>query len=214
MSAGHIRCLVFLVPSGRAEPVETGKQPPFVLSCPDRASRASALGRFHIKSHGHRVSPPEVVIHLSSIGPRSTLIGHLENNPKQKIILMSTGMAERRPDGGIPGLALVGFVASGLPNGLYAGRLQTGCGGVAMPDYQERNDYDPLMAGHLFDPNEWQKSFLSEPNGGNCVEVNVTADKVGVRDSKLMESPVFVFDSGEWRAFLDAVKEGQFDPPN
>lgn len=83
-----------------------------------------------------------------------------------------------------------------------------------MPDYQVRKDYDPTVAGRLFDPTEWQKSFLSEPNGGNCVEVNVSADKVGVRDSKLTESPVFVFDVTEWRAFLNAVKAGQFDLPN
>lgn len=34
---------------------------------------------------------------------------------------------------------------------------------------------------------------------------------MGVRDTKLAHSPVFVFDSGEWNAFLKAVKAGQFD---
>ncbi|MFD6066052.1 DUF397 domain-containing protein, partial [Amycolatopsis lurida] len=34
---------------------------------------------------------------------------------------------------------------------------------------------------------------------------------VGVRDTKLAQSPVFVFDAGEWNAFLVAVKAGQFD---
>jgi hypothetical protein len=72
--------------------------------------------------------------------------------------------------------------------------------------------YDPNTAGSLFEEGKWAKSFASEPNGGNCVEVNTgTAGLVGVRDTKLAESPVFVFDAGEWEAFLAGVKAGQFD---
>ncbi|MFC4002634.1 DUF397 domain-containing protein [Prauserella oleivorans] len=73
--------------------------------------------------------------------------------------------------------------------------------------------YDPATAASLFDPAGWQKSFASEPNGGNCVEVNLGEGRVGVRDTKLADSPVFVFDAGEWEAFLTAVKAGQFDLP-
>ncbi|GLY68690.1 DUF397 domain-containing protein [Amycolatopsis taiwanensis] len=74
------------------------------------------------------------------------------------------------------------------------------------------HDYDPNTAGSLFDEKKWAKSFASEPNGGNCVEVNISGDGlVGVRDTKLSASPVFVFDAGEWEAFLAGVKAGQFD---
>ncbi len=73
-------------------------------------------------------------------------------------------------------------------------------------------DYDPETAGRLFDERQWEKSFASEPNGGNCVEVNLgSSGLVGVRDTKLAASPVFVFDAGEWQAFVDGVKAGQFD---
>jgi hypothetical protein len=82
-----------------------------------------------------------------------------------------------------------------------------------MADYVARPDYDPATAADMFEAAGWQKSFASEPNGGNCVEVNVGADKVGLRDTKLADSPVFVFDATEWEAFLVAVKAGQFDLP-
>ncbi|HKS45419.1 MAG TPA: DUF397 domain-containing protein [Amycolatopsis sp.] len=73
-------------------------------------------------------------------------------------------------------------------------------------------DYDPDTAGRFFDEEKWVKSFASEPNGGNCVEVNLSSSGlVGVRDTKLASSPVFVFDVGEWEAFLAGVKAGQFD---
>ena len=72
--------------------------------------------------------------------------------------------------------------------------------------------YDPQTAAALFEDAQWEKSFASEPHGGNCVEVNIgSAGLVGVRDTKLPESPVFVFDTGEWEAFLTGVKAGQFD---
>ncbi|HVW41385.1 MAG TPA: DUF397 domain-containing protein [Amycolatopsis sp.] len=81
-----------------------------------------------------------------------------------------------------------------------------------MTDYPRRLDYDPETAATLFDEERWEKSFASEPNGGNCVEVNIGgAGLVGVRDTKLADSPVFVFDAGEWQAFLTGVKAGQFD---
>lgn len=82
-----------------------------------------------------------------------------------------------------------------------------------MADYLARDDYDPATAERLFSATSWQKSFASEPNGGNCVEVNLAREMVGVRDTKLSDSPVFVFGRGEWEAFLTAVKAGQFDLP-
>ncbi|OLT45401.1 DUF397 domain-containing protein [Saccharomonospora sp. CUA-673] len=87
-----------------------------------------------------------------------------------------------------------------------------------MADHTVEEDYyDPATASSRFDPIGWTKSFASEPNGGNCVEVNFgdrTGDgHVGVRDTKLDDSPVFMFTRGEWSAFLTAVKAGQFDLP-
>ncbi|MCU1684783.1 MAG: hypothetical protein JWQ81_5522 [Amycolatopsis sp.] len=83
-----------------------------------------------------------------------------------------------------------------------------------MTDYPSAPDYDPNTAATLFEDATWEKSFASEPNGGNCVEVNLgEGGLVGVRDTKLTRSPVFVFDAGEWQAFLIAVKAGQFDLP-
>ncbi|MFD8498952.1 MULTISPECIES: DUF397 domain-containing protein [unclassified Amycolatopsis] len=83
-----------------------------------------------------------------------------------------------------------------------------------MTDYPSVPDYDPNTAVRFFDDDGWAKSFASEPNGGNCVEVNVGGDGVvGLRDTKLTSSPVFMFDAGEWNAFLIAVKAGQFDLP-
>jgi hypothetical protein len=83
-----------------------------------------------------------------------------------------------------------------------------------MADYPSLADYDPNTAATLFDDGAWHKSFVSEPNGGNCVAVNLgQRGLVGVRDTKLASSPVFVFDAGEWTAFLIAVKAGRFDLP-
>lgn len=84
-----------------------------------------------------------------------------------------------------------------------------------MADYPSVTDYDPNTARAFFDDAAWQKPFASEPNGGSCVEVNLTrGGLIGLRDTKLTSSPVFVFDAGEWAAFLVAVKAGQFDLPN
>ncbi|WP_298181242.1 DUF397 domain-containing protein [Saccharomonospora sp.] len=82
-----------------------------------------------------------------------------------------------------------------------------------MVDYAENSEYDPTTAVGMFAPGNWRKSFASEPNGGNCVEVNIAGDKIGVRDTKLPDSPVFVFWPSEWDAFVKAVKAGQFDLP-
>ncbi|GLY40987.1 hypothetical protein Amsp01_070100 [Amycolatopsis sp. NBRC 101858] len=83
-----------------------------------------------------------------------------------------------------------------------------------MADYPSFADYDPNTAVSLFQEAAWEKSFASEPNGGSCVEVNLGREGlIGVRDTKLATSPVFVFDTAEWEAFLVAVKAGQFDLP-
>lgn len=59
---------------------------------------------------------------------------------------------------------------------------------------------------------KWRKSSRSNGSGGNCVEV---ADNlpgiVAVRDSKNPDGPALAFTRDRWNAFLDGLKDGQFD---
>jgi hypothetical protein len=58
---------------------------------------------------------------------------------------------------------------------------------------------------------QWRKSSFSGGNGGGCVEVAGNLPGiVAVRDSKDREGPALVFTPGEWRAFLDGVRAGEF----
>ncbi|NJC68176.1 DUF397 domain-containing protein [Planosporangium thailandense] len=56
----------------------------------------------------------------------------------------------------------------------------------------------------------WRKSTRSG-NQGQCVEVRTLGGRVEVRDSKDPDGPVLAFTSGEWAAFLDGAKGGEFD---
>jgi hypothetical protein len=57
----------------------------------------------------------------------------------------------------------------------------------------------------------WAKSSLSYANG-QCVEVaGLPSGAVGMRDSKDIGGPVLEFAPAEWRAFLDGVRNGEFD---
>ncbi|WP_328469083.1 DUF397 domain-containing protein [Actinoplanes sp. NBC_00393] len=59
----------------------------------------------------------------------------------------------------------------------------------------------------------WRKATASDA-GDNCVEVAVSTDgaTVGMRDSKNPQGAILQFDQGGWRAFLAAVRSGEFDP--
>jgi hypothetical protein len=58
----------------------------------------------------------------------------------------------------------------------------------------------------------WRKSTLSGPDGGNCVEVaELPGGRRGIRDSKNPTGPVLIFTPGEWTAFIEGVKIGEFD---
>jgi hypothetical protein len=58
----------------------------------------------------------------------------------------------------------------------------------------------------------WFKSSAS--NGkGNCVEVELGADHVGVRNSRDPYGAFLVFTHEEWQAFLIGAKAGEFEVP-
>lgn len=58
----------------------------------------------------------------------------------------------------------------------------------------------------------WRKSTHSGGNGGDCVEVAVNLPHVvAVRDSKDRDGATLTFTPAQWKAFLAAVRDGEFD---
>jgi len=57
----------------------------------------------------------------------------------------------------------------------------------------------------------WAKATRSGGNGGQCVEVRRHDGAIQVRDSKDPDGPVLTFTAGEWDAFLDGARKGEFD---
>jgi hypothetical protein len=57
----------------------------------------------------------------------------------------------------------------------------------------------------------WRKSSRSGPYTDNCVEVAFVDGAIAVRDSKNPAGAVLVFTPGEWDAFVDGAKDGEFD---
>jgi hypothetical protein len=58
----------------------------------------------------------------------------------------------------------------------------------------------------------WRKSLRCGPNNG-CVEIaRLSADSIGVRDSKIATtSPILAFNASEWQSFVGNVKYGKFN---
>ena len=57
----------------------------------------------------------------------------------------------------------------------------------------------------------WRKSTRSTTSG-NCVEVaDNLPGAIAVRDSKNPTGPALVFAPAEWQAFVEGVKDGEFD---
>ncbi|MFJ4644093.1 DUF397 domain-containing protein [Streptomyces bobili] len=56
----------------------------------------------------------------------------------------------------------------------------------------------------------WRKSSYSNSDGGACVEVSDDfARVVPVRDSKVLQGPVLVFQAAGWASFVSALRGGQ-----
>lgn len=55
----------------------------------------------------------------------------------------------------------------------------------------------------------WRKSSYSNGTNGDCVEVSVTVERIGVRDSKNTTGPTLDFTPADWRAFLGTVDTAQ-----
>ena len=58
---------------------------------------------------------------------------------------------------------------------------------------------------------QWRKSSRSGGNTDMCVEVAFVDEAIAVRDSKNTNGPVLVFTRGEWDAFVEGAKDGEFD---
>ena len=57
----------------------------------------------------------------------------------------------------------------------------------------------------------FRKSTHSQYQWNPCVEVAIGDDFVAVRDSKDPEESILQFSHDEWKAFLNGVKDGEFD---
>jgi hypothetical protein len=69
--------------------------------------------------------------------------------------------------------------------------------------------------GHAATRAVWKKSSRSAAGDGNCVEIHVSADLVGIRDSKAEPGgPVLTISRHSFSNFIDATKSGAFDRPS
>lgn len=59
----------------------------------------------------------------------------------------------------------------------------------------------------------WFKSSFSASGNQGCVLVQFAEGTVQLRDSKVMNGPVLVFNRGEWEAFLLGAFAGEFEMP-
>ncbi len=48
-------------------------------------------------------------------------------------------------------------------------------------------------------------------NGGECVRVAAHGDEVVIGSSKHLDGPVIVYSREEWAAFVEGIRQGDFD---
>jgi hypothetical protein len=96
-----------------------------------------------------------------------------------------------------------------LPDAI-AGTKCEEAGGIAMDEAAGSRAYNGMPAGELRGV-RWWKSGRSSAQG-NCVETAELPGKaVAVRNSRHPEGPALIFSRAEVRAFLEGVKDGDFD---
>jgi Domain of unknown function (DUF397) len=81
-----------------------------------------------------------------------------------------------------------------------------------LPGHLQPRDSKGIEADHD-DPARasWRKSTHRYSND-DCVETaSLPGGRIAVRDNKDKAGPVLLFTPSEWRAFLGAVKNGEFD---
>ncbi len=82
--------------------------------------------------------------------------------------------------------------------------------GETMPEEVAPMTYNGMPASQLWGA-RWRKSGRSSAQG-NCVETaRLSGHEVAVRNSRHPEGPALIFTDAEVRAFLDGVKDGDFD---
>jgi hypothetical protein len=68
--------------------------------------------------------------------------------------------------------------------------------------------------GLNFQDNDFRTpKFCSTGGVFNCVAVAITPAGVGIRDTKDPSKQTLAFTPAEWTAFVNAVKNGEFDVP-
>jgi hypothetical protein len=58
---------------------------------------------------------------------------------------------------------------------------------------------------------DWRTSSFSADSGGSCVEVAPTPTGVAIRDTKDRTRAPHLHSATAWRAFVAAVRNGEFD---
>ena len=66
-------------------------------------------------------------------------------------------------------------------------------------------------SGKGFKDQDFKKSSWSKNNPKTCVEVAITPNGIGVRDSKDPSKVTLSYTHDEWKAFVNGVKSGEFD---
>lgn len=70
--------------------------------------------------------------------------------------------------------------------------------------------HNPSEHAADFPPRAWKRATPCGPDGGNCVEVNLSpTGYVGVRDSKPAVSALLIFTEHAWRRFLGSACHGR-----
>jgi hypothetical protein len=60
----------------------------------------------------------------------------------------------------------------------------------------------------LWEPN-WRIAVAC--NGGECIRVAPQGDQIVIGDSKNPDGPVLTYSRNEWHAFVDGIRQGDFD---